>query len=866
MANTKTFTQAFNGGEVTPEFFGRIGDAKFEAGLAALRNFIALPHGPAANRSGTALVREVADSTKRTRLIPFAFSLTQTFMIELGAGYFRFHTQGATVLNNDDGNPYQIANPYQEADIFDIHYVQSADVMTLVHPSYPAKELRRYGANDWRLVDVSFGSTLLPPATVKAVATLAPSPSNTRSYSYVVTAVGSNNIDESVVSVSASCTNNLLQTGAFNTITWSAVAGAQRYNIYLLAGGLYSYVGQGDTSLTFVDNNISPNMGKTPPINITPFEGGGMLSSVTVLNKGSKYGTVGAVGGQVQSITVLNGGTGYTAGPNVTVSDPTGTGLTFTVQTADEGTLATGTPSGTFTITGITVTNPGSGYSNPTFIISGTGGSGASLSAVIKPTVWAPITLSVTDVGGPGTGAVLSAAIDNGQITSVSVINPGQGYVNPIVTVTNGAGGTGGQFQANITGTTNYPSAVSYYEQRRCFAGTIRSPQALLMTKSGTESNMNYSIPTRDDDAISIKIAAREANPIRHIVPLQNLVLLTSAAAFRVTSVNSDAITPTSISVKPQAYVGSNNVQPLSINNNLLYAAARGGHIRELSFSFQNQGYISGDLSLRAPHLFDGLEIVDMAESKAPYPICWFISSNGKLLGLTYVPEQNVAAWHRHDTDGVFESCAVVTEGKDDALYVIVQRTINGQQKRFVERFSSRFFTDTSDAFFVDCGSTYSGAPTKAISGLDWLEGKAVAIVADGAVQPQQTVIGGKINLVRPASRVTVGLPYQSDLQTLPLVAQIDNAFGQGRYKNLNRVWVRCFNSAAFLTGPDFDHLTESRQRTTEPYGTAPQLKSRDVEVVIDGSWNDSGQLAIRQSYPLPITITSVAMEVSLGG
>ncbi|MFN7340303.1 MAG: hypothetical protein ACK5VI_04380, partial [Opitutia bacterium] len=95
----RTLRKSFNGGEVTPELHGLVDDAKFQSALALCRNFIVLPHGPVANRAGTALVREVRDSTRRTRLIPFTFSTTQTMVIELGAGYFRFHTQGGTVLN-----------------------------------------------------------------------------------------------------------------------------------------------------------------------------------------------------------------------------------------------------------------------------------------------------------------------------------------------------------------------------------------------------------------------------------------------------------------------------------------------------------------------------------------------------------------------------------------------------------------------------------------------------------------------------------------------------------------------------------------------------------------------------------------------
>lgn len=688
MANVRTLQRSFGGGEVTPEFFGRIDDIKYATGAAKMRNFIALPHGPATNRPGTAFVREVKDSTKRTRIIPFTFSTTQTFAIELGAGYFRFHTAGGTVLST--GTPYEVSNPYAEADLFDIHYVQSADVLTLVHPNHPPAELRRLGATNWQYTVISFAAPIAAPGAPTITAYIPTSASinvdTYQTWSYVVTAINASNV-ESVASTAGTVANNIFVTGATNTITWSAVTGASRYNVYKLSGGLYGYIGETATT-SLLDDNITADISKTPPIYDSLFASAG-----------------------------------------------------------------------------------------------------------------------------------------------------------------------------------NYPGAVSYFEQRRAFAGTTNQPQNLWATRSGTESSMSYSLPVRDDDRIAFRVAAREANVIRHIVPLGNLVLLTSSAEWRVTSVNTDAITPTSVSVRPQSYIGANNAQPVIVNNNLIYAAARGGHVRELGYNDTAAGYITGDLSLRAPHLFDGLNIVDMAYAKSPQPIIWFVSSNGKLLGFTYVPEQQVGSWHQHDTDGEFESICVVAEGNEDAIYVVVKRTIDGDPVRYVERMASRLFgTDPADAFFVDCGSIYSGSPATTISGLTWLEGETVNILADGAVHPQRVVTSGAITLDQAASKVIVGLPIEADLQTLPLAMGIDNASGQGRFKNVNKAWLRVHRSSGIFIGPNANELVEAKQRTTEPYGSPPALKSEEIPVMLTPTWADSGQVYIRQSDPLPLTIVSLTLEVATGG
>lgn len=682
MAQARTLQRSFAGGEITPEMFGRIDDVKFQTGLALCRNFVTKPHGPAENRAGTKYVREVKDSTKRVRLIPFTYSTTQTMVLEFGDQYIRFHTLGSTLL--DGGVPYEVATPYLEADLFDLHYVQSADVLTIVHPNYAPRELRRLGATNWTLVTINFTPSLAAPTGVSAVAS-----GHTTAktwYRYKVTSVSSDGLEESQGSAEASAKGNLLETGGIVTISWSAVSGVSRYNVYKLQGGLYGYIGETDGT-SIVDDNIAPDLSKTPPI------------------YDSVFGSAG-----------------------------------------------------------------------------------------------------------------------------------------------------------------EYPGAVSYFEQRRAFAGTTNKPQNVWMSKSGTESNFSYSLPIRDDDRISFRVAAREANTMRHIVPMGQLLLLTSSAEWRVTSQNSDAITPTTINVVPQSYVGASNVQPQIVNNTAIYCAARGGHVRELAYNWQASGFLTGDLSLRAPHLFDGFEIKDMAYAKAPFPIVWFVSSSGKLLGLTYVPEQQVGAWHQHDTDGFIESCAVVAEGQEDALYVVVKRNIDDEDVRYVERFESRQILDQNDAYFVDCGATYDGSPATTISGLSWLEGKTVNILADGAVHPQRVVTGGTITLDQAASKVHVGLPIISDLQTLPFAAQIDNAFGQGRMKNVNKVILRVYQSSGIFAGPSFEKLAEAKQRTNEPYGSPPALKSKEISITVTPQWSDGGQLCIRQLAPLPLTVVSMTLETEVGG
>jgi hypothetical protein len=185
---------------------------------------------------------------------------------------------------------------------------------------------------------------------------------------------------------------------------------------------------------------------------------------------------------------------------------------------------------------------------------------------------------------------------------------------------------------------------------------------------------------------------------------------------------------------------------------------------------------------------------------------------------------------------------------------------------RYVERLRTRIFTDQEDAFFVDCGLTYDGSPVSSLTGLWHLEGKAVQILADGAVHPPRTVSAGGITLDDSYSVVHVGLAYNSDLQTLPLAFEGAQAAGQMMRKNVNAVAMRVTQSNLVKAGPSFTKLTEFPARDhTDPYNSPPALKTGELRFAIGPSWNPDGGVCVRQDQPLPLTILSMTLDVAPG-
>ena len=876
----RQYQRAFNGGEVSPSMFARIDDGKYQTGMALCKNFLIEPQGPIVMRPGFKYVNHTKHAGKKARLIPFNFSISQTMVLELGERYVRFHTQGQTVLGNN-GQPYEIETPYIEADLFDIHYVQSADVMTLVHPNYPPKELRRYGATDWRLVDIKFGSSLSAPTGLSASQTINKDVTNPTDYkrTYAVTALLADGTEESVRSSSVTIDCNPYGDGSYNTIRWNAVAGAGLYRVYRDQGGVWAYVGQTDTT-QIIDENITPDASITPPHYDDAFYSSKGIASVRVNNGGSGYVPAKYITDFV-NVCEYDWGDGYkqqsTGFPvniqskaNLTweIEDPNGHGSGADIRLiTGETYAATGGPASggrTACVTGIEIRSRGIGYDNPKLVIKchNRHWQLATLYRFPLTTSYDVPKIVVTD--STGYGADLVPVIENGRVVSVTIRSGGQNYSSPNLSVVSSTGG-GASLSANVGQAPDYPGAVSYFEQRRWFGGTQNRPNNLWATRPGTEADMSFSLPSQSDDRIAVRVAAREANRILHIVPLAQLMLMTGAAEWRVSPLNSDAITPESMSVRPQSYVGASNVQPLVVGSSMIYGAGRGGHLRELGYNYEAGGYISGDVCLRAPHLFDNLTIVDLAYSKAPSSVVWAVSSSGKMVAMAYVPEQQVGGFSTIETKGSIESACVVAEGDEDIVYVEVMRTVNGQAVRFVERMNERQYTDLKECVYVDCAGTYRGEAKKEITGLTWLEGETVSILADGAVEPQQVVKDGKITLTYPAEIVHVGLPFIADMKTLPAAMALqDGSYGSGHKKNVREVFFRVVNSSGTQAGPSFDKLSEYPSRSTEFAGNVPDPITDEIGFQIQPQWSQSGQVCVRQKYPLPLRIVSMTTVLEL--
>lgn len=657
---------------------------------------------------------------------------------------------------------YFIISPYAAVDLPYLKFTQSADVMSLccinqqTLAEYPTYNLQRFGDTNWQFSQVSFSSSIGPPNLL----TFTANSSTTKDtlYLYVVTAVADTG-EESIASpVVGGLNNNISINAGTNIIGWNAVPGAVSYNIYQAtpiyqgttapAGIPYSYIGTA-TGTTFIAGNITADATRTPPLHFDPFSSQG-ITNVVPTNGGNGAYTQANIGYTVNTTT----GSGFFGVPTVTNGffsgftilssganfNPATDTITITSGSVGPPAAATGTytfinnpsigqtlvlngvawsfflqghapptPSQTFTVLGGTlaltlnslVINLNAS-TNPAISVASYSVAGSVLIITYKTvgTVGNGYTLAAGTYGGVPSGATLTGGVDAGA--------------------GGGAGATAMLVFSNLDG--NNPSVVAYYQERRVYANTVNEPDTYFFSRPGAFQNMDSAIPTVDDDAIIGTPWAQQINGIQFMVPMPGgLVILTGKGAWQLNGGNNAALTPSSQTATPQAYNGCNAVvPPITINYDILYVQTKGSIVRDLAYNFFINIYTGNDLTVLSNQLFDNHSILQWTWAEEPYKLVWAVRDDGVLLSLTYLKEQDVYAWARHDTNGIVVSVCSITERHQadyvsgnltgpltDAVYIIVKRYIQGAWRYYSERMDDRNWQNIEHCWCVDSALQY---------------------------------------------------------------------------------------------------------------------------------------------------------------
>lgn len=256
------------------------------------------------------------------------------------------------------------------------------------------------------------------------------------------------------------------------------------------------------------------------------------------------------------------------------------------------------------------------------------------------------------------------------------------------------------------------PGVNAYFQQRRFFACSLNNPDTLWASQTGLYSNFDNSIPSKATDAITASPWTEQVNGIQWLIPMPGgLIAMTGNRAWQIIGegsyqLNVQPVTPATTQAQPQAFNGcSSTIPPIVIDDDLIYVEALSNStVRDLSWNFYVNIYTGADLTILSSQLFQYRQLTQWTWARNPYKVLWAAANDGAFLSMTYLKEQEVYGWARHDTQGLVVGLCSVTEPPINAVYAVVKRfppyAVGGIY--VMERMDGRVWQSIEDAFAVD--------------------------------------------------------------------------------------------------------------------------------------------------------------------
>lgn len=395
-----------------------------------------------------------------------------------------------------------------------------------------------------------------------------------------------------------------------------------------------------------------------------------------------------------------------------------------------------------------------------------------------------------------------------------------------------------------------YPGAGTLYEQRLALGGSVNYPQTIW--ESRTSEYLNFELGTKDDDALSYNLSSDQINPILHMGQINALIPLTYGGEFTVSGGVEKAITPTNIRAKNPSVYGCNRVRPVRIGNELYFVQRANRKLRAMAYKYDSDTFGSPDMSVLSEHATKS-GIVDMAYQQEPESILYLVRADGVMATMTVDRDQDVIGWARQITDGAFESCASIPIPDGDQVWCIVRRSVNGQNVRYIERFTQ--------GIRVDCGVSATSGPGASVwGGLAHLEGKTVDIVADGIVMQQQVVAGGQVTLPRNAFAVQIGLNFITKIKTLTPEVQGSTGSVQGNSMRIGEITLRFLETTGCKVNGQIIAFRSTGAGTLDQ---PPELFTGVHRMENLGWERGQASITITQEQPLPFQLLSVIKKAT---
>lgn len=412
-----------------------------------------------------------------------------------------------------------------------------------------------------------------------------------------------------------------------------------------------------------------------------------------------------------------------------------------------------------------------------------------------------------------------------------------------------------------------FPTAVSFFEQRLYFGGSVNEPQTIWGSQS--LSYEDFTSGSDDDNSVSFTIADNQVNAIRWLAAGKYLAVGTNGGNFILnTDTSSGPVTPTNINIKKETTYGAALVLPKRIDTAFLYLQRNNLTIRELKYNFDEDALLADDATILSEHITES-GVTDMEYQEAPEGILWCVRNDGKLATMTRLASQDVLAWSKQDTQGSFQSIAIIPEGNEDQVWAVVQRSNASVNAKYIEYFKPFLQPNAqSSSFYVDCGLSYESGTTAGaakVTGLDHLIGLTVSILGDGSVFPDQVVdTAGAITITQSCSSIHIGLPYTTTIKTSRLESGDVTSTTQGLVKRIYKSIVRLWRSLGCKVGTETTQDIVMFRDSSMPMDVAPPLFTGDKEISFPAGWNKNTQVFVTQEQPLPLNVLAIVSKIEV--
>jgi len=755
----------FSGGEISPDFYAKHDLPKYGMSLKTVRNFFIDRFGNPNKRTGTTMCG-TTPSNNPVKLITFYVTQSQGVLLEFTNGKLRLWYNGTLITDPDGtGNGY-LTTPYLSDDLTNIKHRQPpGQTMYFVQGDHPPQQLVWTGTDintGWAWSPINFvPSVLSDTAIVTAVA----GASGTNNYQYKVTIEDLSTGEESFpmpVGVAQTPQNEVQGITGTNAPVDPAnpINGSIRINF----NGQY-YTSSGSDSIAQIQAGLNAlssigGVGGSVVVNGDMISGSAWLAlfyfgSALPANP-IKIEFAGSLANEPQPMITLSNNTFTCVNYPSGVPDPVASEIT-PGQSQYLG------------ATQITYLNWNSGQKAIDIIVNGNHNLNSGDQVLLYNTNWPQLDNRIFNVFVVSENEVYiyvdGSEYTENAITTKSRMQAIQIYLancaqptlsNPnMLSWSYNPDNIGGSYPQNVTyniykgaggvfgfiGTTqgvnfadtgivpdvnfdppnnaqrfvtsdDYPTVIELFQQRLILGAPQKNPLELLASRVGFYTNFTDHYNIQADDAIDVVLEAKHGGTLQNAISFGFLILLLDTGETVVAGDGTGTFTPLAANNRPQTFNGSSFLSPIVTNQNVIYVQAQSSLVRDISVTISPYGftYLSGsdELTMFAEHLVQGHSIVEWDFQKLMDSTIWAVREDGKLLGLTYIKEQQICGWHQHDTNGNFENVCVVPEGLECVPYFCVNR--NGT--RFIERMSSDQWTNILNANYLDCMTSFDGRNT----------------------------------------------------------------------------------------------------------------------------------------------------------